>query len=101
MLFAVRMCFQNRVLDEVLQFERVLFVDLGRLRRGDVGGFSHAGDPTDTLGAMRIARFTAGGEPAYGIVEGDRITQIDGHPVGAFSLTSTTHALPDVRLLAP
>jgi 2-keto-4-pentenoate hydratase/2-oxohepta-3-ene-1,7-dioic acid hydratase in catechol pathway len=50
---------------------------------------------------MRIARFTAGNEPAYGVVEGDTITQIDGHPIGAFALTSTTHALPDVRLLAP
>jgi 2-keto-4-pentenoate hydratase/2-oxohepta-3-ene-1,7-dioic acid hydratase in catechol pathway len=50
---------------------------------------------------MRIARFTAGNDPAYGVVEGDTITQIDGHPIGAFALTSTTHALPDVRLLAP
>jgi 2-keto-4-pentenoate hydratase/2-oxohepta-3-ene-1,7-dioic acid hydratase in catechol pathway len=58
---------------------------------------------------MRIARFTAGDEPAYGVVEGDvqgavdaaTITQIDGHPIGAFTVTGTRHALADVRLLAP
>jgi 2-keto-4-pentenoate hydratase/2-oxohepta-3-ene-1,7-dioic acid hydratase in catechol pathway len=54
---------------------------------------------------MRIARFTAGEEPAYGVVEGDgddaTITQIDGHPIGAFTVTGTRHALGDVRLLAP
>jgi 2-keto-4-pentenoate hydratase/2-oxohepta-3-ene-1,7-dioic acid hydratase in catechol pathway len=50
---------------------------------------------------MRIARFTAGSEPVYGVVEGDTVTQIDGHPIGAFTLTTTTHALADVRLLAP
>src|SRR4051812_39089915 len=50
---------------------------------------------------MRIARFTTGSEPAYGVVEGEQVTQIDGHPVGAFALTTTTHSLPDVRLLAP
>jgi 2-keto-4-pentenoate hydratase/2-oxohepta-3-ene-1,7-dioic acid hydratase in catechol pathway len=50
---------------------------------------------------MRIARFTAGGDPAYGVVDGDTITQIDGHPIGAFTLTGTVHALADVRLLAP
>jgi 2-keto-4-pentenoate hydratase/2-oxohepta-3-ene-1,7-dioic acid hydratase in catechol pathway len=54
---------------------------------------------------MRIARFTAGDEPAYGVVEGDAdaatITQIDGHPIGAFTVTGTRHALADVRLLAP
>jgi len=50
---------------------------------------------------MRIARFTAGSEPAYGVVEGEQVTQIDGHPIGAFALTTATYSLPDVRLLAP
>jgi 2-keto-4-pentenoate hydratase/2-oxohepta-3-ene-1,7-dioic acid hydratase in catechol pathway len=54
---------------------------------------------------MRIARFTAGGDPAYGVVEGPdkeaAITQIDGHPIGAFTLTGTRFPLADVRLLAP
>jgi 2-keto-4-pentenoate hydratase/2-oxohepta-3-ene-1,7-dioic acid hydratase in catechol pathway len=50
---------------------------------------------------MQIARFSAGGDPAYGVVEGDAVTQIDGHPIGAFTLTGTRHALADVRLLAP
>ncbi len=50
---------------------------------------------------MRIARFTAGGDPAYGVVDDDAITQIDGHPIGAFTLTGTRHGLADVRLLAP
>jgi 2-keto-4-pentenoate hydratase/2-oxohepta-3-ene-1,7-dioic acid hydratase in catechol pathway len=50
---------------------------------------------------VRIARYSAGGDPAYGVVEDDSITQIDGHPIGAFTLTGTTHTLADVRLLAP
>ena len=54
---------------------------------------------------MRIARFTAGSDPAYGVVEGQdedaAITQIDGHPIGAFTLTGARFAIADVRLLAP
>src|SRR5438874_2188514 len=79
-LLAVRMRLEARVLDEVLELQRIFFVDFGRFRRRRVRCFGHGGKPTDTLGAMRIARFTAGNEPAYGVVEGDRITQMDGHP---------------------
>jgi 2-keto-4-pentenoate hydratase/2-oxohepta-3-ene-1,7-dioic acid hydratase in catechol pathway len=54
---------------------------------------------------MRIARFTTGGDPAYGVIEGSgddsALTQIDGHPIGAFTLTGTRYPLSDVRLLAP
>jgi 2-keto-4-pentenoate hydratase/2-oxohepta-3-ene-1,7-dioic acid hydratase in catechol pathway len=50
---------------------------------------------------VRIARFTVGDDPAYGVVEGDAITQIDGHPIGAFTLTGARFTLADVRLLAP
>lgn len=54
---------------------------------------------------MLIARFTAGGDPAYGVVDGSAedavITQIDGHPIGAFTLTGARYPLADVRLLAP
>ncbi len=60
---------------------------------------------------MRIARFaTAGGEPAYGIVElaedqgdhPDTIAVISGDPlVGSVHYTGERHLLDDVRLLAP
>jgi 2-keto-4-pentenoate hydratase/2-oxohepta-3-ene-1,7-dioic acid hydratase in catechol pathway len=56
---------------------------------------------------MRLARFSAGDEPAYGVVQGDpeagdaTIAVIDGHPIGQFAFTGEQHPLADVRLLAP
>ncbi|WP_131748014.1 fumarylacetoacetate hydrolase family protein [Frankia sp. Cppng1_Ct_nod] len=56
---------------------------------------------------MRIARFTDGTEPAFGIVEGSvgrgeaAVATITPHPFGAFSFTGARHSLGDVRLLAP
>ncbi|WP_250283406.1 MULTISPECIES: fumarylacetoacetate hydrolase family protein [unclassified Frankia] len=56
---------------------------------------------------MRIARFTDGTEPAFGVVEGSvetgeaTVATITPHPFGAFSFTGARHALGDVRLLAP
>ena len=49
----------------------------------------------------RYARFQAGETIAYGIVEGDRIRQIEGDLFGARRPTETTHALADVTLLVP
>ncbi len=55
---------------------------------------------------MRIARFTAGEDPTYGIVEGDpgeeRVVQIAGDPIYAEPTpTGQLHELSAVRLLAP
>jgi len=49
----------------------------------------------------RYARFRAGESIAYGVVEGDRIRQIEGDLFGARRPTETTHALADVTLLVP
>jgi 2-keto-4-pentenoate hydratase/2-oxohepta-3-ene-1,7-dioic acid hydratase in catechol pathway len=54
---------------------------------------------------VRIARFTAGAEPAFGIVEGDGedavLAAIDGHPATSFAFTGDRYPLAEVRLLAP
>ncbi|WP_462203425.1 fumarylacetoacetate hydrolase family protein [Frankia sp. CcWB3] len=56
---------------------------------------------------MRIARFTDGSEPGFGVVEGSIeagtavISGITPHPFGPFSFTGVRRGLGDVRLLAP
>ncbi|HHU10167.1 MAG TPA: fumarylacetoacetate hydrolase family protein [Intrasporangiaceae bacterium] len=53
---------------------------------------------------MRIARFTTGDDPAYGLVDGagEKIAEITGDPLYTkIELTGTTHLVEDVRLLAP
>ncbi len=55
---------------------------------------------------MRIARYTAGEDPVFGIVEGEpgeeRVRQIAGDPLYAEPVpVGPEHALVDVRLLAP
>ncbi len=53
---------------------------------------------------MRIARFTTGEEPAYGLVDGagEKIAEVTGDPLyQRIELTGTTHLVRDVRLLAP
>jgi 2-keto-4-pentenoate hydratase/2-oxohepta-3-ene-1,7-dioic acid hydratase in catechol pathway len=53
---------------------------------------------------MRIARFTTGDDPAYGLVDGagEKIAEITGDPLyQRIELTGTVHDLDDVRLLAP
>ncbi len=53
---------------------------------------------------MRIARFTTGEDPAYGLVDGagQKIAEITGDPLyQRIELTGTTHLVEDVRLLAP
>ncbi len=50
---------------------------------------------------VRYARFAVDGEVAYGLVEGDRVRQIEGCPFGQWKTTDKTYALGDVWLLVP
>ncbi len=53
---------------------------------------------------MRIARFTAGEGPVYGLVDGagEKIAEVTGDPLyQRIELTGATHLVEDVRLLAP
>lgn len=53
---------------------------------------------------MRIARFTTGDDPAYGLVDGagEKIAELSGDPLyQRFELTGATHLVEEVRLLAP
>ncbi len=59
---------------------------------------------------MRVARFSAGGDPVYGLVElasdggkhPDTVAVISGDPLAtSVQFTGERHALADVRLLAP
>ncbi|HMM96744.1 fumarylacetoacetate hydrolase family protein [Phycicoccus sp.] len=53
---------------------------------------------------MRIARFTTGDDPVYGLVDGagEKIAEITGDPLYTrIELTGATHLVEDVRLLAP
>lgn len=51
--------------------------------------------------AAKYARFQVGGKTAYGIVEGDRVRQIEGDLFGAKKPTEKTFALSEVKLVAP
>lgn len=51
--------------------------------------------------ATRFVRFQDGSTVAYGIVEGDRVRQLDGDLYGTWKKTDKTHALKDVKLLFP
>lgn len=62
--------------------------------------------PPVTSPLVRIARYTAGEDPVFGIVEGEpgeeRVRQIAGDPIYAQPVpTGVEQALADVRLLAP
>ena len=50
---------------------------------------------------MKFARYEAHGEVAYGIVEGDVVKQITAAPYDDYQVTDHTHALSEIRLLAP
>ncbi len=50
---------------------------------------------------MRIARFTVGEEVDFGVVEGDEVAPITGHPFAPFTFTGYRYPLSEVRLLAP
>lgn len=49
----------------------------------------------------RYLRFQVGDATAYGVLEGDRVRELDGDLFGEFSRTERTHALKDVTLLPP
>jgi 2-keto-4-pentenoate hydratase/2-oxohepta-3-ene-1,7-dioic acid hydratase in catechol pathway len=50
---------------------------------------------------VRIARFSAGGEVAFGVVEGEDVAALASHPFGPLTFTGDRYPLADVRLLAP
>jgi len=52
-------------------------------------------------GPLKFARFQAGDTVSYGVVEGDRLRQIDGDLFGNWSKTDKTFAIKDVTLLVP
>src|SRR5262245_60509266 len=49
----------------------------------------------------KYCRFQTGDLVAYGVVEGDKITQIDGDPFGPWKKTPKTYTLGEVKLLVP
>jgi len=50
---------------------------------------------------MRWIRFTAAGRTAYGILEGEEITEVSGGPFTVYEQTPTRHALAAVKLEVP
>lgn len=50
---------------------------------------------------MRIARFSIGDEVDFGVVEGDEVAPITGHPFAPFTFTGYRYPIGEVRLLAP
>ena len=51
---------------------------------------------------MKVARFSNGAEPRYGIVDGPELVVLKGHPLAVgFDTTGERIALKDVKLLAP
>ncbi len=50
---------------------------------------------------MRWIRYTAGGKTAYGILEGEAITEVAGDPFEGYEKTSVRHTLGDVKIGLP
>ncbi|MDQ1681800.1 MAG: hypothetical protein QOC60_1568 [Frankiaceae bacterium] len=50
---------------------------------------------------MRIARFSLDDEVDFGVVDGDEVAPITGHPFAPFTFTGYRYPLADVKLLAP
>jgi 2-keto-4-pentenoate hydratase/2-oxohepta-3-ene-1,7-dioic acid hydratase in catechol pathway len=50
---------------------------------------------------MRIARYSVDGETSFGIVDGETVAELVGHPFGSVELSGVRHPLAGVRLLAP
>ena len=50
---------------------------------------------------MRWIRFETHGHAAYGIVEGDKVTEVRGDPFAGYEKTATRHKLCAVKLLVP
>ena len=45
--------------------------------------------------------FEVEGKTNYGTVEGDRVIQVSGSPLGEYAVTNNIHSLEQVKLLAP
>ena len=55
-----------------------------------------------SLGPVKIARFSTGGDPRFGIVDGDEIVVLEGDPMfSGFDTTEERVPISTVRLLAP
>ena len=50
---------------------------------------------------MIWCRFQVDAAARYGIVEGETVSEVDGSPFGAYTLTGRTHDLASVKLLVP
>ena len=50
---------------------------------------------------MKWCRFRTGQKISYGIVEGDRVTEVSGTPFETYNVTSTSYALSAVKLMVP
>ena len=50
---------------------------------------------------MIWCRYEVNQSASYGIVDGETVTEVDGSPFGQHTVTSTTHPLSQVKLLAP
>src|SRR5580704_1186905 len=50
---------------------------------------------------MRWIRYEANGQPVYGIVEGDTVTEVRGDPFAGYEKTTTRRPLSSVKLLVP
>lgn len=50
---------------------------------------------------MKWCRFQSGNKAAYGIIEGDNVTEVSGSPFDSYTKTSNTHSLGSVKLLVP
>jgi 2-keto-4-pentenoate hydratase/2-oxohepta-3-ene-1,7-dioic acid hydratase in catechol pathway len=50
---------------------------------------------------MRFAKITANGKTTWGLVEGDRVTEISGEPYGEWTKGSAKHELKNVKIEIP
>jgi 2-keto-4-pentenoate hydratase/2-oxohepta-3-ene-1,7-dioic acid hydratase in catechol pathway len=50
---------------------------------------------------MRWIRFSTAGRTAYGILEGERVAEVDGDPFAGYERTARTHPLAAVRIEVP
>ncbi len=50
---------------------------------------------------MRWIRYTAAGKTAYGILDGETITEVKGDPFAGYEKTATKHALQSVQIELP
>jgi 2-keto-4-pentenoate hydratase/2-oxohepta-3-ene-1,7-dioic acid hydratase in catechol pathway len=57
--------------------------------------------PAGAADGAKYVRFQAGDTVAYGLLDGDRVVQLDGDLFGSWSKSDTTHSLAEVKLLPP